>query len=299
VRVSTAPSFTNAVNDNSKMVNLEWTVNESTAGGNNLTTTFGWTASSEAASFDRSAGVFHGNHNGTRYVVRASNASTGSDPYFSLSTVAQPYTGNLSSQKFVVGNIAGILPCLQTSAAGNWNSSSNWLNGIVPPASSNVCIAHAMTISSAVDNPAGLTFETGGSLSISNGNTLSLESPGTITNSSGSFLNMSSGSIAFSGLGIVNGAHAIGFNNLELNGNTTLTRAVFSSVPLVRITAHPLPSNTIRADLITVAMNGMHHPVPVSRPMCRFLEIQPWIFPAVQQESVPLPEELPSTQAPA
>ncbi len=223
VRVSTAPSFTNAVNDNSKMVNLEWTVNESTAGGNNLATTFGWTASSEAASFDRSAGVFHGNHNGTRYVVRASNANTGSDPYFSLSTLAQPYTGNLSSQKFVVGNIAGILPCLQTSAAGNWNSSSNWLNGIVPPASSNVCIAHAMTISSAVDNPAGLTFETGGSLSISNGNTLSLESPGTITNSSGSFLNMSSGSIAFSGLGIVNGAHAIGFNNLELNGNTTLS----------------------------------------------------------------------------
>ena len=223
VRVVTAPAFTNAVNDNNKMVNLEWVMTEGTAGGNNLATTFGWSASSEAASFDRTAGVFHGNHNGTRYVIRAGDNTTGADPYFSLSATAQPYVGNLSAQRFVVGNIAGILPCLQTSAAGNWNSSSNWLNGIVPPLSSNVCIAHAMTLSSAAANPAGVTFETGGSISISNGTTLTLESPGTITNSSGSLLNLTTGTIAFSGLGIVNGANAIGFNNLELNGNTTLT----------------------------------------------------------------------------
>jgi len=223
VRVSTAPAFTNAVNDNSKMVNLEWTLNEGTAGGNNLRTTFGWSAASEAASFDRSAGVFHGAHNGTRYVVRASEATTGSNPYSSLSTASQPYTGNLSSQRFVVGNIAGILPCLQTGAAGNWAIASNWFDGVIPPAGSNVCIRHAISISSSVASPSGVTLENGGSLSISNGSTLTLESPGTITNSSGSFLNMTTGSIAFSGLGIVNGASAIGFNNLELNGNTTLT----------------------------------------------------------------------------
>jgi autotransporter-associated beta strand protein len=224
VRVVVTPSFTNAVNDNAKMVNLEWTLNEGSAGGNSLSTNFGWKAASEAASFDRTAGVYHGHFSGSRYVIRATNPTTGIATYFSRSTASQPYTGDLNpSQRFVIGNLAGILPCLQTSGAGSWSDVGKWLDGIVPPAGSNVCIKHAMTLSSSVPNPDGVTFETNGSLSISNGTTLTLGSPGTITNSRGSFLNMNSGNIAFSGLGIVNGAHAIGFNYLELNGNTTLT----------------------------------------------------------------------------
>lgn len=223
VFVKVAPAYTNAVNDNTQMVQLEWTLNESTAGGNNLRTIFGWTAASEAVSFDRASGVYHGHWNGAKYIVRAANATTGSDPYFSLSTLSQPYTGNLATQRFVVGNINGILPCFQTLAAGDWNTASNWVDGIVPPTDATVCLNHAMTLATAPPNPSGMTINAGGSLAINNGVTLTFESPAFITNSSGVFQNMTTGTIAFSNLGVVNGAQAIGFNRLQLNGNTTFT----------------------------------------------------------------------------
>lgn len=223
IAVKVAPAYTNAVNDNTQMVQMEWTLNEGTAGGNNLRTIFGWTASSEAGSFDRTSGVYHGNWNGTKYVVRAANATTGTDPYYSLSTVAQPYTGNLTTQRFVVGNINGILPCFQTLLAGDWNTATNWVDLVVPPTDATVCINHAMTLATNPPNPSGMTINAGGSVSINNGVTLTFQSPAFITNASGVFQNMTTGTIAFSGLGVVNGAQAIGFNNLQLNGNTTFT----------------------------------------------------------------------------
>lgn len=223
ISVKTAPAYTNAVNDNTQMVQLEWTLNEGTAGGNNLRTIFGWTAASEAGSFDRTSGVYHGNWNGTKYMVRAANATTGSDPYYSLSTVAQPYTGNLSTQRFVVGNINGILPCFQTLLAGDWNTATNWADLVVPPTDATVCINHAMTLATNPPNPSGMTLNPGGSVSINNGVTLTFQSPAFITNSSGIVQNMTTGTIALSGLGVVNGAQAINFNNLQLNGNTTFT----------------------------------------------------------------------------
>lgn len=223
VRVNTAPAYVNAVNDNNQMVNLEWTLNEGTAGGNNIRTTFGWTAASEAAGFDRTAGVYHGNYNGTKYVVRATNATSGTDPYFSLSTLAQPYTGNLSNQRFVVGNINGILPCFQTASAGDWNTASTWADLIVPPVDATVCINHAITLGATPPNPSIVTIGATGDLSISSGVSLILEPGGTITNNKAG-LNMTSGKIVFQGgTSTINGSQAIGLYDLELNGNTTLT----------------------------------------------------------------------------
>lgn len=223
VRVNTAPAYVNAVNDNNQMVNLEWTLNEGTAGGNNIRTTFGWTAASEAAGFDRTAGVYHGNHNGTKYVVRATNATSGTDPYFSLSTLAQPYTGNLSNQRFVVGNVNGILPCFQSASAGDWNTAATWVDLIVPPTDASVCINHAITLAAAPPNPSIVTIGAAGDLSISSGVSLTFEPGGTLTNNK-TGLNLTSGKIVFQGgTSTINGAQAMGIYDLELNGNTTLT----------------------------------------------------------------------------
>jgi len=224
VIVKTAPAYTNAVNNNDLMVNLEWRMTETTAGGNNLRTIFGWQSGSEAIDFDRTSGVYHGHWNGTKYVVRAANATTGSDPYFSLSTASQNYTGNLATQAFVIGNLNGILPCVESVASGDWNTPATWDIVDVPPADAAVCLNHPITITTVnPPNPSGITFKVGSSLNISSGRTLTFQSPAFVTNSSGVFQNMTSGSVAFSDLAVVNGAQAVGFNNLQLNGNTTFT----------------------------------------------------------------------------
>jgi hypothetical protein len=123
----------------------------------------------------------------------------------------------------VVGNINGILPCFQTLLAGDWNTSTNWVDLSVPPLDATVCLNHAMTLASAPPNPSGVTINAGGSVAINNGVTLTFEPNAFFTNSSGSFKNMTTGTIQFSGLAVVNGANAIGFNNLQLKDNTTFT----------------------------------------------------------------------------
>lgn len=224
VSVKNAPAYTNAVNDNTQMVKFEWTITEGTAGGNSLTTNFGWERSGEAANFDRTAGVFHANYTGSNYALRATNSTTGSNPYFSSSISASPYTGTLSGMRFVVGNINGIVPCIQSFAAGDWNTGSNWVGGIVPPLSSNVCLNHAMTLGANPPNPTTVTFNAGAGLNISGGVTLTLEPSAAFTNASGSPITLGgSGAVSFSGLAAVNGANAFTFPYLKISGNTNFT----------------------------------------------------------------------------
>lgn len=226
-----APSYGNAVNDTTQMLKLEWVMNESVPGANSIRTTFGWqgagtagAANIEGSGFDRTTAVYHGNWTGSRYAVRASNAVSGTNPYFSLSTFAQPYTGTMSAnQRFVLGNINGIMPCFQTAAAGDWNTSSNWADNLIPPAEATVCINHAMTLSSAPPNPSVVTIGSSGNLSIASGVSLTLEPGGTFTNNRAGF-NMTSGTLVFQGgTSTINGSQAAGLYNLEINGNTTLT----------------------------------------------------------------------------
>lgn len=224
VLVKNAPAYTNAVNDNTQMVEFEWTITEGNAGGNSLTTNFGWEGSGEATNFDRTAGVFHANYTGSNYALRATNSTTGTNPYFSSSISASPYTGNLSGMRFVVGNINGIVPCIQSAAAGDWNTGTNWVGGLVPPLSSNVCLNHAMTLGANPANPTTVTFNAGAGLNISSGIVLTLEPSASFTNASGSPITLGgSGAVSFSGLAAVNGANAFTFPYLKISGNTNFT----------------------------------------------------------------------------
>lgn len=226
------PSYANAVNDTSQMVKIEWVMNESVAGANSLRTTFGWQGAGtagasnlEGSGFDRTSAVYHASHNGTRYVVRPTNATAGSNPYYSTSTIAQPYTATMAAnQRFVVGNINGILPCLQTALAGDWNTATNWVDLVVPPTGSSVCINHAMTLAAAPPNPSIVTINgPNGDLTLGGAVVLTFEPDGTFTNNKTGF-NMTAGSVVFqTGTSTINGSQAAGFNNLQLNGNTTLT----------------------------------------------------------------------------
>jgi hypothetical protein len=225
VRVKSAPTFDQTVSDANQLINLQWYLNESNAGANNLVTKFNWNGSDEAGSFVRANGVFHGNWNGSTFSVRPCSATTGSNPYLSTSTVN--YTGTLSSQLFLVGNINGLVGCIQTLAGGSWNVGSNWdFGGSVPPNDAYVCVNHAMTVATGDTDPnivTGITFNSGGSLTVGTGRVITVGNLGSIINGSGSNLNFGSGEVVCNGTVSIAGANSITFNNLTINGNTTLT----------------------------------------------------------------------------
>jgi len=225
VNVETAPAFADAVNSNSLMVNLEWSLNESTPGLNSLVTRFEWPLTSEAGSFNRAAGVYHGNFNSPNYQVRPASATTGAGPYVSTTTVN--YTGNLSNQYFVVGNFNGIIGCASTTAAGIWNDDNTWASGSIPPSDVNVCINHNVTIGPLDPNPnplIGLTINASGVLGMDIARTLTFSAiGGTIVNNSGATASLGAGTVVASGILSFSGANTTSINNLTLNGNTTIT----------------------------------------------------------------------------
>ncbi|MCC6251402.1 MAG: hypothetical protein IT238_02940, partial [Bacteroidia bacterium] len=222
VRVKTAPSFTYAVYDNNQMVNLEWIMDEGTAGGNNLESVFQWPLSSEAAGFVRGNGVFQGDYTGSNWQVRSSMVS-GGNPY--LSSSANNFIGNLSNRSFVLGNINGILSCVSTAASGTWGNPSTWDSGVVPPTSSRTCISHAVQISGGNTNAVGsVTLSSGGSLDIDATYYLVLEPNGVFTNSTGAGTTVTgAGGILFNGAGTFAGGNDITINSAELNGLTTIS----------------------------------------------------------------------------
>ncbi len=223
VSVANAPSYTPAVNDNTQMVTLEWKMNESVAGSNSLMTQFQWASSSEAGSFIRANGVFHGTWNGTTYTVRPASATTGSNPYISTSTVN--YTSTLSNQNFVVGNISGIIGCFSTVANGIWNDANTWSSGVIPPGGSSVCINNTITVGpSDPDVTAlGVTINASGSINLDVARTLTILTTGALVNNSGSNQNFGLGSVYANGVLSIAGANVFLLPNLTLNGNTTVT----------------------------------------------------------------------------
>ncbi len=230
VRVKATP-FDQSLADANQMVNLQWYLNESTAGANNLVTKFQWnngTPNDEASGFLRANGVFHGNWiSGSTYGVRPT-ALSGADPYLSTSTVN--YTGNLSDQLFLVGNINGFTSCVQTANNGQWNDPNSWNLGgtIIPSPNSNVCILHNINILTTDPNPDvvnSLTLNAGGSLTVGAGKTITIANLGSVVNASGSNLNFGNGEVYCNGTVAIAGANSVTFNNLTLNGNTTLTTA--------------------------------------------------------------------------
>lgn len=222
VQVQTAPAFINPVNDNNQMVNLQWIFNEAVAGGNNLSSNFQWPLSSEAAGFIRGNGVFQGDFSGS-WQVRAST-TTGGNPYLSSSNTN--FIGTLSNRQFVLGNINGIIGCINTVAAGAWNATGTWVGGVIPTTLSDVCISHAVQITGANTDPvSSVTLNAGGSLDIDASRSLIFNaSGGTLTNSTGATSTITGlGSIIYSGNGTYAGGNPIVINNTELNGLTTIS----------------------------------------------------------------------------
>jgi hypothetical protein len=231
VLVRTAPAFTATLNNNAEMINLEWFIDETggTAGANNLITNFTWPASAHAGSLNIAAALYHGNYNGANWQIRPTLATTGSNPYTSQSTAN--FTGNLTAQNFVVGNLTGILGCQSTAVNGTWNNGSTWTDGFVPPAGANVCINHNVTVNLLDPNPntvVGLTFAGSGLLTLDASKVLTFLPGGALANNTAGAINLGSGTVVTNGVMGISGSNPVTINNLTINGNTTI-----STVPTV------------------------------------------------------------------
>ncbi|MFN5209970.1 MAG: autotransporter-associated beta strand repeat-containing protein [Bacteroidota bacterium] len=225
VLCETAPPFDQTLINDSRAVNVQWYLNESVADANSLFTSFQWPLSSEAASFNRSIGVFHGSWNGTAWDLRGSSSTTGSNPYTSSSSTN--YTGNLSNRLFTIGNLRAYRNCNTTAQNGTWGNVSTWAFGL-PESGDNVCLQHAVSVLSSDSDPApvlGLDVQSGGSLSLASGRTLTFLSGGNLNNSSGSSKNLGAGNITANAALSITGSHPFTIGNLIINEATSLVQA--------------------------------------------------------------------------
>lgn len=219
VRVKTAPAFDNAVNDVLQMVNYQWYISEGTFGGNSMYTQFQWGGADEATNFIRTNPVFHGDWTGSSYNIRATNSTTGGNPYSSGSSTN--YSGNLN-RTFVVGNLNGIKGCISSVQNGDWNSNSTWESGVIPPTGANVCLNHNVTINTVNPDTVGsIVFGATSNLTISNGLTLTMSNTGFFNNSKPG-LNLGGGKVSFSGTGAIGGTQAMTFNDIDINDGLTI-----------------------------------------------------------------------------
>ena len=129
-----------------------------------------------------------------------------------------------------------------STAASDWNTTSTWLGGALPTASSAVTIDHAITVNGTVanapssvtiNNTKSLTFgaigaltattvTNNGSLVMTAGGTLTIASGGTLANGTNTFT-YGTGTVAFSGTGTISGT--IGFNHVNIAGGVNFGAA--------------------------------------------------------------------------
>lgn len=106
-----------------------------------------------------------------------------------------------------------------TKQNGDYNTAATWLLNAVPPASANVVIDHAVTLSATATNtPTSVTINTGDSLTFDNA--ASQLTTTTLTNN-GTFV-AGPGLVNFNGGGTIGGTNSTTFNNITINGTVTL-----------------------------------------------------------------------------
>ena len=219
VLVKSAPAFDNAVNDVLQMVNYQWYISEGTFGGNSMYTQFQWGGADEATNFIRTNPVFHGDWTGSSYNIRATNSTVGGNPYSSGSSTN--YSGNLN-RTFVVGNLNGIKGCISSVQNGDWNTSTTWEAGVIPPKDANVCLNHNVTINTVNPDTVGsIVFGAASNLTVSNGYTITMSNGGFLNNAKPG-LNLGSGKVVFSGTGAISGTQTITFNDVDINNGLTV-----------------------------------------------------------------------------
>jgi uncharacterized protein YjdB len=142
--VSVQPTFTNALNDASKVVNAQWTISKTgSQTGNNVTLTPEWNAGEEASNFIRSNSLVLG-HYGTSWNEISASAVSGPDANGLYSTTAN---GVSSFSVFGVGNTGAFaVSTFVTASNGDWSAGSTWVGGNVPPDGASVIINHTVTM---------------------------------------------------------------------------------------------------------------------------------------------------------
>lgn len=221
-------SIDNAVNIPTKVVNVQWTINEATAGGNELTTTFQWNTTDEASEFDHSGTVETRYYSGG-YLPTSPTPSTvtNSDPVF-RAEAGDVYTGNLSNLPFIIANPGAFADAIKSNGTGGglWSDASSWQGGIVPSANDSCIILSGDSISLNLDTTVkSISIQNGGILNCQNYK-LTINNGGAIANS-GKFY-AGTGKVVFAGNGAIS-TGAINFYDVELNGavnfssNTSIT----------------------------------------------------------------------------
>ncbi len=128
-----ASAITNApAGDATSGVALQWTLNEGTAGSNNITTKFQWPSTTqEGVNFQRTGTVQTGRFITSSYTTSSATVA-GTGPYTATSS---SMTSTISNTPFVVGNdyyFTNLPRQFRSAGNGNWNANATWemsLNG--------------------------------------------------------------------------------------------------------------------------------------------------------------------------
>jgi hypothetical protein len=129
-----------------------------------------------------------------------------------------------------------------SDADADWNSASTWLGAVIPSAGSAVTIANAVTLNAtATNNPVSVTINSGKSLTLGASGALTINAGGSLTNNGTASLG-AAGTVTFAGTATITGAST--FNNLTLNGTTTLNNAPTVNGTLIMNTGTTLLTNS-------------------------------------------------------
>lgn len=217
IGVKVQNSIDNTVEDPTQIVNVQWTLNDATAGTNDLTTQFYWNGTDETSGFNRASGTIETRYYSSSYLPNSPTGMTanGTDPYDVSSNAADVFTGSLSNTPFIVANNGAFSGGIFTIASGNWNAGTTWNGGTVPVTGNCAIIknGHTVTLTS---NPTvkSISIENGGTLDCV-GQTITLDDGGAIANS-GTF-NAGTGKVVFSGAGSISSGSIV-FNDVDLDG---------------------------------------------------------------------------------
>lgn len=114
-----------------------------------------------------------------------------------------------------------------TTQTGNYTSASTWVGGVVPPAGVSIAVnnGHILTLNTDI-SLAGVTVNAGGTFNFTDGvsRTLTLSTGATFLNN-GTAIATGTSQVVCSGTATISGGGTITFNNLTLNGTTTLNQS--------------------------------------------------------------------------
>ena len=160
----------------------------------------------------------NGQHSGT-WGSTASTATYKNSIYFGTTATG---TLNVQGSTCVAGSWTG-------ASSTDWNTATNWCDGVVPTSSTNVTINSGgnqpVISATAVCNT--LTINSGATLTVSGSNTLTVSS--NWTNNGGTFT-PGTGTVTMNGVTQIGGTASTSFNNLSLTGTASVTTGIATTV---------------------------------------------------------------------